>query len=62
MKSPLEPDPVIAAYRQHVDRSLLRENLKLAPSARLAKLQSVLAFMAELRHSRRIGNAPPSAP
>ncbi len=51
MAPPLSSDPVIAAYRQHVDLSLLRENLKLTPAQRLAKLQSALAFMAELRQA-----------
>jgi hypothetical protein len=47
--TPTEDDPVIAVYRQHVDRSLLRENLKLTPEQRLMKLQSFLAFTEELR-------------
>ncbi|MEO5719988.1 MAG: hypothetical protein ABIR71_00780 [Chthoniobacterales bacterium] len=51
MPPPLEPDPIVTAFRQHVDRSLLRENLKLTPAQRLAKLQSALAFMAELRQA-----------
>lgn len=64
--APLLPsDPVIAAYRQHVDLSLLRENLKLTPAQRLAKLQSALAFMAELRQAGRKAATslpPPSQP
>jgi hypothetical protein len=44
-------DPVVAAYRQHVDLSLLRENLKLTHEQRLMKLQSALAFAAELRRA-----------
>lgn len=56
----LQSDPVIAAYRQHVDLSLLRENLKLTPAQRLAKLQSALAFMAELRQAG--GKAATSQP
>jgi hypothetical protein len=30
-------DPVIRAYMRHVDRTLLRENLKLTPAERLEK-------------------------
>ena len=33
----LEPTPVIEAYKKDVDRTLLRENLKLTPAERLAK-------------------------
>jgi hypothetical protein len=40
-----EPDPVIEAYKKGVDRSLLRENLKLTPDERLRKLA---AFMKSL--------------
>ena len=43
------PDPVIEAYKKDIDRSLLRENLKLTPTERLAKLQ---AFMAALERVR----------
>lgn len=41
-----DPDPVIEAYKKHVDRTLLRENLKLTPGERLEKLA---AFMRSLR-------------
>ncbi len=50
MKSEID-DPVVAAYRQHVDLSLLRENLKLTYEQRLRKLQSALAFASELRRA-----------
>ena len=33
----LEPDPVIEYYKQFIDRSLLRENLKLTPTERVRK-------------------------
>lgn len=33
-----EPDPVIEACKQGIDRSLLRENLKLPPEERLREL------------------------
>ncbi|WP_437504651.1 hypothetical protein [Sorangium sp. So ce1099] len=29
------PDPITELYKKHVDRSLLRENLKLTPEQRL---------------------------
>jgi hypothetical protein len=37
----LDPDPVIEAYKRDVDRTLLRENLKLSPEERLLKLPLV---------------------
>ena len=45
----LDPDPVIEAYKKDVDRTLLRENLKLTPDERLRKLQAFLDGLAELR-------------
>ena len=46
-----EPDPVLEAYKKDIDRTLLRENLKLTPEQRLLKLQSVLRSIRELRHA-----------
>lgn len=46
---PLEPDPVIEAYKKDVDVTLLIENLKLTPEQRLRKLISVLAACEQLR-------------
>jgi hypothetical protein len=48
----LDPDPVIERYKKDVDRTLLRENLKLPPSQRLEKMISVLGFVEEVRRSR----------
>lgn len=45
----LDPDPVIEAYKKDVDRTLLRENLKLTPDERLRKLQVFMEELAELR-------------
>jgi hypothetical protein len=49
----LDPDPVIEIYKQDVDRTLLRENLKLTPEARLRKLQDFVRFAAALRDAGR---------
>lgn len=46
-----EPDPVIEFYKKDVDRTLIRENLKLTVDQRIAKLQSYMAMVAELRAS-----------
>jgi len=42
-------DPVIEVYKRDVDRTLLRENLKLAPEERLLKLQDFVKFLSEVR-------------
>ena len=49
----LDPDPVIEAYKKDVYRTLLRENLKLTPEARLRKLQDFVSFAAALREAGR---------
>ena len=47
----LAPDPVIEAYKKDVDRTLLRENLKLTPEERLRKLIELQAFADEVRRA-----------
>ena len=42
------PDPVIEAYKQGVDRTLVRENLKLSPEQRILKLIELQRFAEEL--------------
>jgi len=49
----LDPDPVIERYKRDVDRTLLRENLKLTPEQRLLKLQDFVRFSASLREAGR---------
>ena len=49
----LEPDAVIEAYKKDVDRTLLRENLKLTPDERLRKLQDFMTFVEGLHGARR---------
>jgi hypothetical protein len=48
----LEPDPVIEAYKKDVDRTLLRENLKLTPQQRIEKLMSFMRSIEQLRQAR----------
>ncbi|MBA3457352.1 MAG: hypothetical protein H0T42_30000 [Deltaproteobacteria bacterium] len=48
----LETNPVIEAYKKDVDRTLIRENLKLTTEERLLKMMSMLRFTAEVRASR----------
>ena len=49
----LEPDPVIEAYKKQIDRTLIRENLKLTPQQRLEKLMELQRFAEELRRAGR---------
>ena len=42
-------DSVIEVYKRDVDRTLLRENLKLSPAERLAKLQDFVKFLLKLQ-------------
>jgi hypothetical protein len=42
-------DPVIEAYKRDVDRTLLRENLKLTPDERFRKFASFARFVEELQ-------------
>ncbi len=47
------PNPVIEAYKKDVDRTLLRENLKLTTAQRVEKMVAALRFAEEVRASRR---------
>jgi len=49
----LEPDPVIEAYKKDVDRTLLRENLKLTAEERLRNLMRLQHFAEEMRRAGR---------
>jgi hypothetical protein len=49
LDQPLSPDPVIEAYKKDVDRTLIRQNLKLTPTQRLQKLEEMQAWAIELR-------------
>lgn len=46
------PDPVVDVYKKDVDRSLLRENLKLSPEERLLKLQNFVRVLGRLAAAR----------
>ena len=51
MKSKRYRDPVVEAYKPGVDRTLLRENLKLTFEQRARKHQSALRMVEELRRA-----------
>jgi len=51
--APFGPDPVIETYKQDVDRTLLRENLRLSVQQRFEKLMALQQFAEELRRAGR---------
>jgi hypothetical protein len=51
----LPVDPVIDAYKKDVDRTLLRENLKLSVEQRWRKLIDTLRFLREWQGAGRPG-------
>jgi len=53
LDQPLTPQPVIEAFKKDIDRTLIRENLKLSPEERLLKLMQLQRFAQELRHAGR---------
>jgi hypothetical protein len=52
-------DPVIEVYKRDVDRTLLRENLKLTPAQRLDALTKLVEFCEELRRGMKKAKAQP---
>jgi hypothetical protein len=49
----LSPDPVIEHYKKDVDRTLLREHLKLTPTERLERLIAFMRDLDQLREASR---------
>lgn len=54
-EAPLELPPVIDAFTKDVDRTLIRENLKLTHEERLLRLMQLQRFAHELRQAGRRG-------
>jgi hypothetical protein len=50
-------DPVIEAYKPGVDRTLLRENLKLTVEERLRNLMDLQRFAEEMRRAGKAAKA-----
>ena len=51
--SALPRDPVIEAYKKDIDRTLIRENLRLTPEERIRKLQAFVNFAVGLQAAGR---------
>ncbi len=48
-----DPDPVTEYYKKDVDRTLLREHLKLTPQQRIERLVAFMQSLERLRAARR---------
>lgn len=48
-----DKDPIIELYKKDIDRTLIRENLKLTPSERLLNAMALGRFAEELRDAGR---------
>lgn len=51
------PDPVVEAYKKGIDRTLIRENLKLSVEERFRKAMALARFADELRRAGRAARA-----
>lgn len=51
--TPLPPDPVIEVYKRDIDRTLLRENLKLTPEQRILELMELQRAIEEMQKACR---------
>ena len=47
-------DPVVEACKRHVDRTLLRQNLRRSPTERVANLMALQRLAAEARRAGRV--------
>lgn len=50
----IEPDPVVEAFKRDVDRTLLRENLKLTVEQRIYKMQAAVQSVLALRAATQL--------
>ena len=52
-ESTIHPDPVTEAYKKHIDRTLIRENLRLTVDQRFQQLMELQRFAEELKNAGR---------
>ena len=48
-----EPDPVVDAYKRHIDRTLLRQNLRRTVTERVENLMALQRLATEARRAGR---------
>ena len=51
--APEDRDPVVEVYKRDIDRTLIRENLKLTVEERFRKAMALMRFAEELRRAGR---------
>jgi hypothetical protein len=56
----LDPDPVVEAYKKDIDRTLIRENLKLTVEERFRKAMALARFADELQRAGKAARSPRS--
>lgn len=44
-------DPVVEFYKQGIDRTLIRQNLRRSPEERIRSLEALLRFATEVRQA-----------
>jgi hypothetical protein len=54
-----DPDPVVQAYKKDIDRTLIRENLKLTVEERFRKAMALARFADELRRAGKKARRQP---
>lgn len=52
-KTRIEPDPVIEAHKKHIDRTLIREHLRLTVDQRFRQLMELQRFAEEIQDAGR---------
>lgn len=52
-ESKSDTDPVIEAYKEHIDRTLIRENLRLTVDQRFQQLMKLQRFAEQLQNAGR---------
>ena len=53
-----DPDPLVEAYKKDIDRTLIRENLKLTVEERFRKAMALARFAEEMRRAGREARPP----
>jgi hypothetical protein len=54
-----DPDPVVQAYKKDIDRTLIRENLKLTVEERFREAMALARFADELRRAGKAARRQP---
>lgn len=52
-KAKTDLDPIIQAYKEHIDLTLIRENLRLTVDQRFQQLMQLQRFAEELQNAER---------